>query len=156
MKAKPLTTEQEKIVAKAIEDGYVMEDDKSVSLKYEASEYFPDIEEENPVIATGFAKQDITELPTVIKSPDTDAEMAIPFDTPPKEIRLHKKPLSVLTNDLEHMRKSFSNKNGGMRGIPKSVRNRIKRLEKVIDIKTEIYKRALEHYEHVGKISEDT
>ena len=106
------------------------------------------------MIKNGYVMED--ELPEVVVSPETQKEMAIPYNTPPKEIKLHKTSLKVLTAELEHIRKSFSNKNGGMRGIPKSVRNRIKRLEKVIDIKTEIYKRALEHYEHVGKISEDT
>jgi len=153
MKVKTLSKEQEKVVAKAIEDGYVMnDDDEAVSLSYEATEYVP----EAVAIVDKIEKQaklPPTELPSVIKSPDTNAEMAIPFDTPPKEIKLHKKPLSVLTDDLDKMRKSFSNKNGGMRGIPKSVRNRIKRLEKVIGIKTEIYKRALEQYEHVGRTS---
>ena len=43
-----------------------------------------------------------------------------------------------------------------MRGIPKSVRNRINRLEKVIGIKTEVYKRAMEQANESGRISENT
>ena len=96
------------------------------------------------------------ELPEVVVSPETQKEMAIPYNTPPKEIKLHKTSLKVLTAELEHIRKSFSNKNGGMRGIPKSVRNRIDRLEKVISFKTEVYKRALEKSNELSSISEDT
>jgi len=173
MKAKTLDEEGQKAVAKMIENGYVMEDDKEVKLEYHATEYDP---EENPIHATGYseahwedpnevnAKVDFIkesmlewdELPTVINSPDTDAEMAIPMDTPPKEVKLHKTPLKVLTDELERIRLSYTVRNGGMRGIPKSIRNRINRLEKVIGIKTEVYKRAMEQANESGRISEDT
>lgn len=173
MKVKTLDEEGQKAVAKMIENGYVMEDDKEVKLEYHATEYDP---EENPIHATGYseahwedpnevnARVDFIkeamlegdELPTVINSPDTDAEMAVPFDTPPKEIKLHKTPLKVLTNELERIRISYTVRNGGMRGIPKSVRNRINRLEKVIGIKTEVYKRAMEQANEPGSISENT
>ena len=173
MKAKTLDEEGQKAVAKMIENGYVMEDDKEVKIEYHATEYDP---EENPIHATGYseahwedpnevnAKVDFIkesmlegdELPTVINSPDTDAEMAIPMDTPPKEVKLHKTPLKVLTDELERIRPSYTVRNGGMRGIPKSVRNRINRLEKVIGIKTEVYKRAMEQANESGRISENT
>ena len=173
MKAKTLDEEGQKAVAKMIENGYVMEDDKEVKIEYHATEYDP---EENPIHATGYseahwedpnevnAKVDFIkeamlegdELPTVINSPDTDAEMAIPMDTPPKEVKLHKTPLKVLTDELERIRLSYTVRNGGMRGIPKSVRNRINRLEKVIGIKTEVYKRAMEQANESGRISENT
>ena len=173
MKVKTLDEEGQKAVAKMIENGYVMEDDKEVKLEYHATEYDP---EENPIHATGYsevhwedpnevnakiyfikeAMLEGDELPTVINSPDTDAEMAIPMDTPPKEVKLHKTPLKVLTDELEHIRLSYTVRNGGMRGIPKSVRNRILRLEKVIGIKTEVYKRAMEQANESGRISEDT
>jgi|TARA_B110000285_G_scaffold224933_1_gene282442 hypothetical protein len=106
------------------------------------------------MIKNGYVMED--ELPEVVVSPETQKEMAIPYNTPPKEIKLHKTSLKVLTAELEHIRKSFSNKNGGMRGIPKSVRNRIDRLEKVISFKTEVYKRALEKSNELSSISEDT
>ena len=194
MKVKTLDEEGQKAVAKMIENGYVMEDDKEVKLEYHATEYDP---EENPIHATGysevhwedpnevnakvdFIKESISkgaarpplrrklrvgaetskfegdELPTVINSPDTDDELAIPFDTPPKEVKLHKKPLKVLMAEKEHLRQRFTPRDGGMRGIPKSVRNRINRLEKVIGIKTEVYKRAMEQANESGRISEDT
>jgi len=173
MKVKTLDEEGQKAVAKMIENGYVMEDDKEVKLEYHATEYDP---EENPIHATGYsevhwedpnkvnARVDFIkeamlegdELPTVINSPDTDAELAIPMDTPPKEVKLHKTPLKVLTDELERIRLSYTVRNGGMRGIPKSVRNRINRLEKVIGIKTEVYKRAMEQANESGRISEDT
>lgn len=173
MKVKTLDEEGQKAVAKMIENGYVMEDDKEVKLEYHATEYDP---EENPIHATGYsevhwedpnevnAKIDFIkeamlegdELPTVINSPDTDAELAIPMDTPPKEVKLHKTPLKVLTDELERIRLSYTVRNGGMRGVPKSVRNRINRLEKVIGIKTEVYKRAMEQSNESGSISEDT
>ena len=106
------------------------------------------------MIKNGYVMED--ELPEVVVSPETQKEMAIPYNTPPKEIKLHKTSLKVLTAELEHIRKSFSNKNGGMRGIPKSVRNRIDRLEKVISFKTEVFKRALEKSNELSSISEDT
>ena len=110
------------------------------------------------MIENGYVLKDEAhdELPTVINSPDTDAELAIPFDTPPKEVKLHKTPLRVLTDELERIRLSYTVRNGGMRGIPKSVRNRINRLEKVIGIKTEVYKRAMEQANESGRISENT
>ena len=194
MKAKTLDEEGQKAVAKMIENGYVMEDDKEVKIEYHATEYDP---EENPIHATGyseahwedpnevndkvdFIKESISkgaarpplrrklrvgaetskfegdELPTVINSPDTNAELAIPIDTPPKEVKLHKTPLKVLTDELERIRLSYTVRNGGMRGIPKSIRNRINRLEKVIGIKTEVYKRAMEQANESGRISENT
>jgi len=125
MKARAMHPEDEKAVAKMVEQGYVMNDEGE-------------------------------ELPTVINSPDTDAELAIPFDTPPKEVKLHKKPLKVLMAEREHLRQRFTPRDGGMRGIPKSVRNRILRLEKVIGIKTEVYKRAMEQANESGRISENT
>ena len=180
MKAKTLDEEGQKAVAQMVENGYVMEDDKEVKLEYHATEYelskLQEFNEENSIRATGFSEanyEDLNEvnakvdfikeamlegdeLPTVIDSPDTDAELAIPFDTPPKEVKLHKTPLKVLTDELERIRLSYTVRNGGMRGIPKSVRNRILRLEKVIGIKTEVYKRAMEQANESGRISENT
>ena len=130
MKAKAMHPEDEKALSQMIESGYVMKDE---------------MQTHNDKV--DFIKEAIlegNELPTVINSPDTDAELAIPFATPPKEVKLHKTPLRVLTDELERIRLSYTVRNGGMRGIPKSVRNRINRLEKVIGIKTEVYKRAME------------
>ena len=69
------------------------------------------------------------------------------------EIVRSKVPLSELNAELMHLRKKFTVRNGGMRSIPKSVRNRIYRLEKVIGIKMEVYKRALEQLEQKNEIS---
>ena len=146
MKVKTLSTEQEKVVAKAIKDGYVMEDDDEVvSLSYEATEYVDDPEMDR----SGWNKQESR----VIQNPETQAEMAVPYGTPPKDIKLHKVPLSELNAELMHLRKKFTVRNGGMRSIPKSVRNRINRLEKVIGIKMEVYKRALEQLEQKNEFS---
>ena len=142
MKAKAMHPEDEKALSQMIESGYVMKDE---------------MQTHNDKV--DFIKEAIlegNELPTVINSPDTDAELAIPMDTPPKEVKLHKTPLRVLTDELERIRLSYTVRNGGMRGIPKSVRNRINRLEKVIGIKTEVYKRAMEQANESGRISENT
>ena len=147
MKAKPMYSEDEKAVSQMIENGYVMEDNVVKS-------HLGDAER---VERIKNAILDNTEIPDAVANPDLEnAELAIPYNTPPKEIKLHMTSLKVLTAELEHIRKSFSNKNGGMRGIPKSVRNRIDRLEKVISFKTEVYKRALEKSNELGRISEDT
>ena len=160
MKAKAMHPEDEKALSQMIENGYVMKDD--VVTNPDDAERIERIKNailDNSDKKLGSAKEKRLkgdELPTVINSPDTDAELAIPIDTPPKEVKLHKTPLKVLTDELERIRLSYTVRNGGMRGIPKSVRNRILRLEKVIGIKTEVYKRAMEQANESGRISEDT
>lgn len=144
MKAKAMHPEDEKALSQMIENGYVLKDEA----------HWEDPNEVNAKV--DFIKEAMLEgdeLPTVINSPDTDAELAIPMDTPPKEVKLHKTPLKVLTDELERIRLSYTVRNGGMRGVPKSVRNRINRLEKVIGIKTEVYKRALEQLEQKNEFS---
>lgn len=160
MKARAMHPEDEKALSQMIENGYVMKDD--VVTNPDDAERIERIKNailDNSDKKFGSAKEKRLkgdELPTVINSPDTDAELAIPIDTPPKEVKLHKTPLKVLTDELERIRLSYTVRNGGMRGIPKSVRNRILRLEKVIGIKTEVYKRAMEQANESGRISEDT
>lgn len=161
MKAKAMHPEDEKALSQMIESGYVMQDNvvKSHPGDAERVERIKNAILDNSDKKLGSAKEKRLkgdELPTVINSPDTDAELAIPMDTPPKEVKLHKTPLKVLTDELERIRLSYTVRNGGMRGIPKSVRNRINRLEKVIGIKTEVYKRAMEQANESGRISEDT
>ena len=160
MKARAMHPEDEKALSQMIENGYVMKDD--VVTNPDDAERIERIKNHLPSNSDkkfGSAKEKRLkgdELPTVINSPDTDAELAIPMDTPPKEVKLHKTPLKVLTDELERIRLSYTVRNGGMRGIPKSIRNRINRLEKVIGIKTEVYKRAMEQANESGRISEDT
>ena len=125
MKARMMTEEDQKAVAEMVENAYVLKD------------------------------QVETELPVAVANPDLEkAEMAIPFNTPPKEIKLHKKPLKVLMAEREHLRQRFTPRDGGMGGIPLSVRNRIERLEKVIDIKLRTIQRAIEANESGGTSEE--
>ena len=125
MKARMMTEEDQKAVAEMVENAYVLKD------------------------------QTETELPVAVANPDLEkAEMAIPF-TPPKEVKLHKKPLKVLMAEREHLRQRFTPRDGGMGGIPLSVRNRIERLEKVIDIKLRTIQRAIEANES-GSTSEES
>ena len=162
MKAKAMHPEDEKALSQMIESGYVMQDNvvKSHPGDAERVERIKNAILDNSDKKLGSDKGPKRlkgdELPMAINSPDTDAELAIPFDTPPKEVKLHKTPLKVLTDELERIRLSYTVRNGGMRGIPKSVRNRILRLAKVIGIKTEVYKRAMEQANESGRISEDT
>ena len=115
MKARMMTEEDQKAVAEMVENAYVLKD------------------------------QTETELPVAVANPDLEkAEMAIPFNTPPKEVKLHKKPLKVLMAEREHLRQRFTPRDGGMGGIPLSGRNRIERLEKVIDIRLRTIQRAIE------------
>ena len=126
MKARMITEEDQKAVAEMVENAYVLKD------------------------------QTETELPVAVANPDLEkAEMAIPFNTPPKEVKLHKKPLKVLMAEREHLRQRFTPRDGGMGGIPLSVRNRIERLEKVIDIKLRTIQRAIEANES-GSTSEES
>ena len=126
MKARMMTDEDQKAVAEMVENAYVLKD------------------------------QVETELPVAVANPDLEkAEMAIPFNTPPKEIKLHKKPLKVLMAEREHLRQRFTPRDGGMRGIPLSVRNRIERLEKVINIKVKTIQKAIEANES-GSTSEES
>ena len=126
MKARMMTEEDQKAVAEMVENAYVLKD------------------------------QTETELPVAVANPDLEkAEMAIPFNTPPKEVKLHKKPLKVLMAEREHLRQRFTARDGGMGGIPLSVRNRIERLEKVIDIKLRTIQRAIEANES-GNTSEES
>ena len=121
-----MTEEDQKAVAEMVENAYVLKD------------------------------QTETELPVAVANPDLEkAEMAIPFNTPPKEVKLHKKPLKVLMAEREHLRQRFTPRDGGMGGIPLSVRNRIERLEKVIDIKLRTIQRAIEANES-GNTSEES
>ena len=126
MKARMMTEEDQKAVAEMVENAYVLKD------------------------------QVETELPVAVANPDLEkAEMAIPYNTPPKEVKLHKKPLKVLMAEREHLRQRFTPRDGGMGGIPLSVRNRIERLEKVIDIKLRTIQRAIEANES-GSTSEES
>ena len=126
MKARMMTEEDQKAVAEMIENAYVLKD------------------------------QVETELPVAVANPDLEkAEMAIPYNTPPKEVKLHKKPLKVLMAEREHLRQRFTPRDGGMGGIPLSVRNRIERLEKVINIKLKTIQRAIEANES-GSTSEES
>ena len=126
MKARMMTEEDQKAVAEMVENAYVLKD------------------------------QTETELPVAVANPALEkAEMAIPFNTPPKEVKLHKKPLKVLMAEREHLRQRFTPRDGGMGGIPLSVRNRIERLEKVIDIKLRTIQRAIEANES-GSTSEES
>ena len=126
MKARMMTEEDQKAVAEMVENAYVLKD------------------------------QTETELPVAVANPDLEkAEMAIPFNTPPKEVKLHKTPLKVLMAEREHLRQRFTPRDGGMGGIPLSVRNRIERLEKVIDIKLRTIQRAIEANES-GSTSEES
>ena len=126
MKARMMTEEDQKAVAEMVENAYVLKD------------------------------QTETELPVAVANPDLEkAEMAIPFNTPPKEVKLHKKPLKVLMAEREHLRQRFTPRDGGMGGIPLSVRNRIERLEKVIDIKLRTIQRAIQANES-GSTSEES
>ena len=126
MKARMMTEEDQKAVAEMVENAYVLKD------------------------------QTETELPVAVANPDLEkAEMAIPFNTPPKEVKLHKKPLKVLMAEREHLRQRFTPRDGGMGGIPLSVRNRIERLEKVINIKLKTIQRAIEANES-GNTSEES
>tara|TARA_B100000035_G_scaffold67293_1_gene54987 strand:- start:113 stop:493 length:381 start_codon:yes stop_codon:yes gene_type:complete len=126
MKARMMTEEDQKAVAEMVENAYVLKD------------------------------QVETELPVAVANPDLEkAEMAIPYNTPPKEVKLHKKPLKVLMAEREHLRQRFTPRDGGMGGIPLSVRNRIERLEKVINIKLKTIQRAIEANES-GSTSEES
>mgnify|MGYP001177731117 CR=1 FL=1 len=126
MKARMMTEEDQKAVSEMIENAYVLKD------------------------------QVETELPVAVANPDLEkAEMAIPYNTPPKEVKLHKKPLKVLMAEREHLRQRFTPRDGGMGGIPLSVRNRIERLEKVINIKLKTIQRAIEANES-GSTSEES
>ena len=126
MKARMMTEEDQKAVAEMVENAYVLKD------------------------------QVETELPVAVANPDLEkAEMAIPYNTPPKEVKLHKKPLKGLMAEREHLRQRFTPRDGGMGGIPLSVRNRIERLEKVINIKLKTIQRAIEANES-GSTSEES
>ena len=126
MKARMMTEEDQKAVAEMVENAYVLKD------------------------------QVETALPVAVANPDLEkAEMAIPYNTPPKEVKLHKKPLKVLMAEREHLRQRFTPRDGGMGGIPLSVRNRIERLEKVINIKLKTIQRAIEANES-GSTSEES
>ncbi len=126
MKARMMTEEDQKAVAEMVENAYVLKD------------------------------QVETELPVAVANPDLEkAEMAIPHNTPPKEVKLHKKPLKVLMAEREHLRQRFTPRDGGMGGIPLSVRKRIERLEKVINIKLKTIQRAIEANES-GSTSEES
>ena len=126
MKARMMTEEDQKAVAEMVENAYVLKD------------------------------QVETELPVAVANPDLEkAEMAIPYNTPPKEVKVHKKPLKVLMAEREHLRQRFTPRDGGMGGIPLSVRNRIERLEKVINIKLKTIQRAIEANES-GSTSEES
>ena len=125
VKVKTLDEEGQKAVANMIENGYVLADEVD------------------------------TELPTAIDNPDTKAEMAIPYGTPDKEIKLHKRSLKQLLAERASLEKKFTVRNGGMRGLPQSVRKRIERLENVINYKSAILKRAIEKNES-GSVSEES
>jgi len=62
----------------------------------------------------------------------------VPFDIPDKEKKLHMRNLKSLTEELEQLTEAFSR-----RSVPRDVRNRINRLEKVIAYKTTVIQEAL-------------
>lgn len=79
----------------------------------------------------------------------------VPFNTPAKEIKLYKQPLQKLVDEREQLRLKFTPRNGGMGGIPLSVRNRIERLEKVIENKVNLINEAIKKNES-GSTSEES
>ena len=79
----------------------------------------------------------------------------VPFNTPAKEIKLYKQPLQKLVDERERLRLKFTPRNGGMGGIPLSVRNRIERLEKVIENKVNLINEAIKKNES-GSTSEES
>ena len=145
MKARMMTEEDQKAVAEMVENAYVLKDE----VKGHAGDAAKIERIKNDILSN-------TELPVAVANPDLEkAEMAIPYNTPPKEVKLHKKPLKVLMAEREHLRQRFTPRDGGMGGIPLSVRNRIERLEKVIDIKLRTIQRAIEANES-GSTSEES
>ena len=145
MKARMMTEEDQKAVAEMVENAYVLKDE----VKGHAGDAAKIERIKNDILSN-------TELPVAVANPDLEkAEMAIPYNTPPKEVKLHKKPLKVLMAEREHLRQRFTPRDGGMGGIPLSVRNRIERLEKVIDIKLRTIQRAIEANES-GNTSEES
>ena len=145
MKARMMTEEDQKAVAEMVENAYVLKDE----VKGHAGDAAKIERIKNDILSN-------TELPVAVANPDLEkAEMAIPYNTPPKEVKLHKKPLKVLMAEREHLRQRFTPRDGGMGGIPLSVRNRIERLEKVINIKLKTIQRAIEANES-GSTSEES
>ena len=145
MKARMMTEEDQKAVAEMVENAYVLKDE----VKGQAGDAAKIERIKNDILSN-------TELPVAVANPDLEkAEMAIPYNTPPKEVKLHKKPLKVLMAEREHLRQRFTPRDGGMGGIPLSVRNRIERLEKVINIKLKTIQRAIEANES-GSTSEES
>ena len=145
MKARMMTEEDQKAVAEMVENAYVLKDE----VKGHAGDDAKIERIKNEILSN-------TELPVAVANPDLEkAEMAIPYNTPPKEVKLHKKPLKVLMAEREHLRQRFTPRDGGMGGIPLSVRNRIERLEKVINIKLKTIQRAIEANES-GSTSEES
>tara|TARA_Y100000817_G_scaffold142316_1_gene111505 strand:+ start:19 stop:456 length:438 start_codon:yes stop_codon:yes gene_type:complete len=145
MKARMMTEEDQKAVAEMVENAYVLKDE----VKGHAGDAAKIERIKNEILSN-------TELPVAVANPDLEkAEMAIPYNTPPKEVKLHKKPLKVLMAEREHLRQRFTPRDGGMGGIPLSVRNRIERLEKVINIKLKTIQRAIEANES-GSTSEES
>ena len=145
MKARMMTEEDQKAVAEMVENAYVLKDE----VKGHAGDAAKIERIKNDILSN-------TELPVAVANPDLEkAEMAIPYNTPPKEVKLHKKPLKVLMAEREHLRQRFTPRAGGMGGIPLSVRNRIERLEKVINIKLKTIQRAIEANES-GSTSEES
>ena len=146
MKARMMTEEDQKAVAEMVENAYVLKDE----VKGHADDAAKIERIKNEILSN------TQELPVAVANPDLEkAEMAIPYNTPPKEVKLHKKPLKVLMAEREHLRQRFTPRDGGMGGIPLSVRNRIERLEKVINIKLKTIQRAIEANES-GSTSEES
>ena len=146
MKARMMTEEDQKAVAEMVENAYVLKDE----VKGHAGDAAKIERIKNDILSN------TQELPVAVANPDLEnAEMAIPYNTPPKEVKLHKKPLKVFMAEREHLRQRFTPRDGGMGGIPLSVRNRIERLEKVIDIKFRTIQRAIEANES-GNTSEES
>ena len=144
MKARMMTEEDQIAVAEMVENAYVLKDE----VKGHAGDAAKIERIKNDILSN-------TELPVAVANPDLEkAEMAIPYNTPPKEVKLHKKPLKVLMAEREHLRQRFTPRDGGMGGIPLSVRNRIERLEKVINIKLKTIQRAIEANESGSTIEE--
>ena len=140
-----MTEEDQKAVAEMVENAYVLKDE----VKGHAGDAAKIERIKNDILSN-------TELPVAVANPDLEkAEMAIPYNTPPKEVKLHKKHLKVLMAEREHLRQRFTPRDGGMGGIPLSVRNRIERLEKVINIKLKTIQRAIEANES-GSTSEES
>ena len=94
-----------------------------------------------------------TEQEALVANAISDGK-AIPMNISAKERKLHMKRLQTLIDELKLLQSKFTpRKGGGMSGVPKSVRNRINILEKVIAYKTNLLQEAINES---SRTSEDT